>query len=119
MAMAALHPSNPYYAYSRQLDEQSEAILGPYEPRPQRSASVDTAAPPSHPPEAKSPTERPRPAVAYRTRSVGGPFCSGVYFERRMDLSPPNDDEIIIATVRVTNSFRRASIEGGDELPSR
>lgn len=36
-----------------------------------------------------------------------------------MDLSPPNDEEIIIATVRVTNSFRRASIEEGSELPSR
>ena len=40
-------------------------------------------------------------------------------FEREYDLSPPTDDEIIIATVRITNSFRRASVEGGDELPSR
>ena len=124
--MATLHPSNPYYhAWNRHLDEEAETILSPYEPKKaQRSASVDTPAPPLQPPQPKGSNgtvQRPRnpQTVSYRTRSIGGPFCAGVYFEREIDLSPPNDDEIIIATVRVTNSFRRASVEGCDELPSR
>lgn len=118
--MAALHPSNPYYNHSlsQHYDQQSSATLEPYQPKAQRSASVDSA-PPTESPKAKEPSQRPRNPVTYRTRSIGGPFCTGVYFERQIDLSPPNDEEIIIATVRVTNSFRRASVEGCDELPSR
>lgn len=58
-----------------------------------------------------------------RTHSLAGPHSTAVFFERdyqnTMDLSPPNDDEIIIVTVRITNSFRRASVEGGEDLPSR
>lgn len=120
-----LHPSNPYYnsSLSRHYDQQSAAMPEPYEPKtapkPQRSASVDDAALSTQSPQPMSPSERPRNMVTYRTRSIGGPFCAGVYFERQIDTSPPNDDEIIIATVRVTNSFRRASVEGCDELPSR
>lgn len=116
--MAALHPSNPYYSLSRHLDNQSEAILQPHEPKqPQRSLS-DAPAPSSEVTTSPS-KDRQRNVITYRTRSVGGPFCPGVYFERQIDLSPPTDEEIIIATVRVTNSFRRASIEGCEELPSR
>ena len=44
---------------------------------------------------------------------------SAVYSERDMDLSPPTDDEIIIATVRVRNVFRRLSVEEGAALPER
>lgn len=59
----------------------------------------------------------------YRTRSVGGPFGAGVVFERVVtNDEPPNEDEVIIVTVRVSNSFRKLSIgEGGDgiELPER
>jgi hypothetical protein len=115
--MAALHPSNPYYADSARLDHHAATILEPYSPnpQPQRSGSVSSIPPTTSPPA----RERPRNTVTYRTRSIGGPFCTGVYFERQIDLSPPNDEEIIIATVRVTNSFRRASIEGSTELPSR
>jgi len=114
--MPILHPANPY-ALPDLYDRHSEAILSPYQPKPQRSASVESA-PPTEAPQAKDRPPRMNP-TKFRTRSIGGPFSSGVYFERQIDLSPPNDDEIIIATVRVTNSFRRASIEGCDELPSR
>jgi hypothetical protein len=116
--MTTLHPSNPYYAYSAHLDKQNEAILAPYEPKPpqpQRSASISSI-PPSTSPQRN---EYARKNVAYRTRSIGGPFSTGVYFERQIDLSPPNDEEIIIATVRVTNSFRRASVSENSELPER
>ena len=87
------------------------------------STSKDAQAQPS--PDAKTfgsattMTGRNGNVVAYRTRSIGGPFSAGVTFERYIDLSPPTDDEIIIATVRVTNNFRRASVEGCEELPSR
>lgn len=40
-------------------------------------------------------------------------------FERDLDLSPPTDDEIIIATVRVRSAFRRLSVEEGASLPER
>ena len=116
--MTALHPSNPYYAHSAHLDKQNEVILSPYEPQqpqPQRSASASSITP------AQSPqlNDYARSNVSYRTRSIGGPFNTGVYFERQIDLSPPNDEEIIIATVRVTNSFRRASVSENSELPER
>lgn len=57
--------------------------------------------------------------TTYRTHSIPGPFNAGVIFERDYDLSPPTDDEIIIATVRVRNGFRRLSVEEGAMLPER
>lgn len=54
-----------------------------------------------------------------RTHSIPGPFSPGVFFERNIDLSPPTDDEIIIATVRVRSGFRRLSGEEGACLPER
>lgn len=113
-----LHSSNPHtFALPDLYDRHAASILDSSRPKTQRSASVESA-PPNESPQAKDRAPRTNP-VKYRTRSIGGPFSSGVYFERQIDLSPPNDDEIIIATVRVTNSFRRASIEGCNELPSR
>jgi len=57
--------------------------------------------------------------TTYRTRSVGGPFSTGVIFERDYDLSPPLEEEIIIAPVKVRSAFRRLSIEEGANLPAR
>jgi hypothetical protein len=134
--MAALHPSNPYYSVTPQNSNNHDAPINtltnsqhPPSARrhPPRSASIATASPSQVPVASVStPHQRKRSvdyqrstATTYRTRSIGGPFGGGVYFERQIDTSPPNDDEIIIATVRVTNSFRRASIEENSELPAR
>ena len=124
--MTELHPSNPYYSLGRRrLDEGSSSPAEHKDSRmPQRSMSEAPAPPPSKTSQTMSSSagsagRRPSDLTKCRTHSVGGPFCAGVYFDRPVDLSPPNDEEIIIATVRVTDSFRRASIEGGDELPSR
>lgn len=55
-----------------------------------------------------------------RTRSVGGAFgaAGAVIFERSPD-HVPSDDDIIIVTVRLRNSFRKLSADGADDLPSR
>lgn len=49
-----------------------------------------------------------------RTRSLI--YGAGVVIER---LAPPNDDDVIIVTVRLSNKFRKSSVHGCDELPSR
>src|ERR1700761_6473506 len=104
--MTALHPSNPYYNLSRHLDTQPQPILKPYAPLDKplpppppvhRSTSLPTNTPYASVSETQqqrksSITSQNAPAPVYRTRSIGGPFMSGVYFERVMDLSPPNDD---------------------------
>ncbi len=130
--MTTLHPSNPYYnAVSntqRHTADYVDLLSGPIEQDTPRSASLATGVPSqtTQQPETASQQRRasvdptkPRYEAAYRTRSIGGPFSSAVFIERDLDLSPPNDEEIIIATVRVTDSFRRASIEGDAELPAR
>jgi hypothetical protein len=114
--MTALHPSNPYYKAlkaqsSTAAEPQSLPSTSPNLPPTQSMLSTDptTSALPSSQLEGPSnPTERqraasvdyrdyqkPRSIVTYRTRSIGGPFGC-VYFERQVDTSPPNDDEIII-----------------------
>lgn len=64
---------------------------------------------------------RPLQNATYRTRSIGGPFSSAVVHERIIPVitTPPCDDEIIIAPIRITNPFRRASSIGSDDLPTR
>lgn len=134
--MAALHPSNPYYNHAQNRDVQTQdttdLLSGPpedpvhFQPpaHPPRSASIATSTPSAYHPTAPSQQRKgsigytQQPVTTFRTRSIGGPF-GGVYFERQIDLSPPNDDEIIIATVRVTDTFRRASMEENSELPAR
>ncbi len=136
--MTALHPSNPYYniARSREVStaESTDVLLHSTNSTPTsttrpdvpRSASIAKSAPAIPPSQTDAPSAlrkastgivEPR-VVTYRTRSIGGPF-GAVYFEREVDTSPPNDDEIIIVTVRVSDPFRRASIEGNAELPAR
>ncbi|WPG98163.1 Hypothetical protein R9X50_00094900 [Acrodontium crateriforme] len=51
-----------------------------------------------------------------RTRSVA--FGTSIVIERDYTKAP-SDDDIIIVTVRMTSSFRKNSLEGCDELPSR
>ncbi|EME43178.1 hypothetical protein DOTSEDRAFT_72532 [Dothistroma septosporum NZE10] len=51
-----------------------------------------------------------------RTRSIGGFGNSGVVFERD---APPTDDDVIIVTVRLSNKFRKSSVDGASDLPSR
>ncbi|KAK4621951.1 hypothetical protein CLAFUW4_07501 [Fulvia fulva] len=51
-----------------------------------------------------------------RTRSIGGFGNSSVVFERD---APPTDDDVIIVTVRLSNNFRKSSIDGASDLPSR
>ncbi|KAK5166275.1 uncharacterized protein LTR77_008536 [Saxophila tyrrhenica] len=132
--MAALHPSNPYYNIARHQERPvGETTTSPLDsnvaapPTPgnvPRSASVSSQTAPSsrgQPAEQRkgsTSSQTNRNVANFRTRSIGGPW-GGVYFERDVDTSPPNDDEIIIATVRVTDSFRRASVEGNSELPER
>lgn len=112
--MRVLHPSNPYY------NTLSQYVDPPVDPNPSTDADSSPCSPPaptrsqSYTPTTSQSQQRPREPAKVRTRSVGGPF--GVIFERDLDLSPPNDDEIIIATVRLTNNFRRASVS--DTTPS-
>ncbi|GIZ47920.1 hypothetical protein CKM354_001099700 [Cercospora kikuchii] len=54
-------------------------------------------------------------SATVRTRSLG--FGAGVVYER--DYQEPSDDDVIIVTVRLSNQFRKLSVDGGDELPSR
>ena len=132
--MTALHPSNPYYQ-RRPLasidadppltrEEVQQRIFPPQTRRASTTSSQASALPQStpaslpHQRQQSADYQKPRNPNNYRTRSIGGAF-GGVYFEREIDTSPPNDEEIIIATVRVTDSFRRASIEGNSELPAR
>lgn len=57
-------------------------------------------------------------STGVRTRSISGPFgVGGVVYER--DLPAPTDDDIIIVTVRLQNTFRRGSVEGAESLPDR
>lgn len=51
-----------------------------------------------------------------RTRGIRGFGNSGVVFERD---TPPTDDDVIIVTVRLSNNFRKSSIDGASDLPSR
>ena len=139
--MASLHPSNPYYNAPQSVQRPQQyknvdLLSGPSDEQfpasppfhPVRSQSIATSTPisppsqPSNPPTQQRKTsidyQAPPKPTAFRTRSIGGPFGT-VYFERDIDTSPPNDDEIIIATVRITDGFRRASIEANAELPAR
>lgn len=50
-----------------------------------------------------------------RTRSLG--YGAGVVFER--EAREPTDDDVIIVTVRLRNTFRKQSVDGADDLPSR
>lgn len=50
-----------------------------------------------------------------RTRSLG--YGAGVVFER--EAREPTDDDVIIVTVRLRNTFRKHSVDGADDLPSR
>lgn len=123
-----LHPSNPFYDHwCRSRNIVPETLI----PRMTDISSIPstrstTEYTPRSPPAQSQlePASQTKPTPSYvqptfRTRSIGGPFSAGVVFEREVDDSPPNDAEIIIATVRVTDSFRRASLETGSELPSR
>ena len=52
-----------------------------------------------------------------RARSLG--ISPGVVFERRGSGPAPTDEDIIIVTVRLSNKFRKSSVSGADDLPSR
>lgn len=54
-------------------------------------------------------------AANVRTRSLG--FGAGVVFER--EYQEPTDEDVIIVTVRLANRFRKSSVDGADDLPSR
>lgn len=51
-----------------------------------------------------------------QTHSVPG-GAGAVTFSRRYTI--PHDDDLIIVTVRLSNTFRSASLDGSEELPSR
>lgn len=95
-----------------------------YPPPPVRRSSTTTSSPTSTSPQeerrASIPGSQapPTPTLhGVRTRSIGGPLCAGVIFERD-PLNPPCDDDIIIVTVRVTKKAeRRNSFD--DPLPDR
>lgn len=54
-------------------------------------------------------------AGTVRTRSLG--FGAGVVFER--EAREPTEDDVIIVTVKLRNKFRKQSVDGANDLPSR
>lgn len=119
-ALPSKHDRTPLKSSSTPPTDGIVVAAGSPPRLPSTATTKHSPAPPSPPPEASTYALPPNHKEAIRTRSISGPFCSaGIIFERKIDLSPPNDDEIIIATIKYSPQFRRSSLQENAPLPSR
>lgn len=98
------------------IDDDSDMIAA-YAHRVKRNDSMF-----SQPGNSGSQGDAPIPSISstatVHTHSIPGAFgAGGVVFERRH--SAPCDDDLIMVTVRLSNNFRRASVNGAEDLPTR
>jgi len=98
----------------RFCNRQLEMQFATYTPERQGSAS-STASSDSSPSKSSTPSSSRKSSI----RSFSAPFSPSVIIERGVSATPPSDDDIIIAIVRLSSPFRRTSLEPCDDLPSR
>ena len=106
---------------------RSETLFQPY-PAPQKQPISESLLDLQDDEQIHSPPTVRKSSVEFttpRTRIYGSPMMAGMFLELPPNKHPslsspdrqPNDDEIIIVSVRITSRFGRTS--AGDELPSR